>query len=223
MCAGSLGAMPTSSALRRDPVQGRSSKRVDRILEECALALDEVGYEGITTSLLAKRAGMSVGGLYRFFESKQAVVSELRRRRLNEYLRHADEAIRAWNGDWHELGVSLIDILIEMRRTVPGTSVLQQGAASASLPRDPHEDERSAELLAEALAARLGRPLDPGFRTTVLVAYVMGDALCSQAFRNDPVGDEVILDHAKVVVGAYLNGEIITWDADAMAPRNVAR
>lgn len=204
-------------------MQGRSSKRVDRILDECALALDELGYEGITTSLLAERADMSVGGLYRFFESKQAVVAELRRRRLDDYLRRADQVIRSWDGDWHELGTSLIDVLIEMRRTVPGTAVLQHGSASAGLPRDPNEDERSAGLLAEALAARLGRKLDPVFQTTVLIAYVTGDALCSQAFRSDPDGVAVILDHAKLIVGAYLNGEIVGWDADAMAVDGVAR
>ena len=210
--------MASSSALRRAPVQSRSSLRVDRILEECAAALDEMGYEAITTSLLAARSEISVGGLYRFFESKQAVVAELRRRRLGEYLRRALVTIEEWDGDWYRLATTLIDVFVEMRRTVPGSAVLQLSPVSAGLPRDPDEDQRSAELLAAGLAHRLNREQDATFRKIVLVAYVMGDALCSQAFRVDPQGDELILQHAKAVVGAYLNGEVVAWETLAMTP-----
>jgi len=209
--------VPSESALRRAPVQDRSSRRVDRILEECALALDEFGYEGISTSMLAERAGMSVGGLYRFFESKQAVVAELRRRRLADFLAGAEQIIEEWQGDWYDLAAALIDGVALLRRTVPGSGVLQLSSMSAEIPRDPEEDERSASSLAVALAKRLGRQVDHEFATVVLVAYVTGDALCSQAFRSEPSGDEVILSHAKAIVGMYLAGGIVDWDPPAMA------
>lgn len=208
--------MPSNSALRRDPVQGRSTRRVDRILEECALALDEFGYDAITTSMLAERAGMSVGGLYRFFESKQAIVAELRRRRLAEFLSRAEQIIEEWDGDWHHLAESLIDGVAQLRRTVPGSGVLQLSAMSAEIPRDPEEDERSAATIAIAVAKRLGREVDHRFATGVLVAYVTGDALCSQAFRSDPNGDEEILSHAKAIVGEYLAGTIVAWNEPAV-------
>ncbi len=200
--------MASSNSLRRDPVQGRSSARVERILDECAVALDELGYDGITTSLLAERAGMSVGGLYRFFESKQAVVAELRRRRLGEILTQADEAVRAWDGDWRVLAATLIDLVAHMRRTVPGAGVLQLSSISAGLPRDPMEDERSATAIAAVLADRLGCEADEDFTRTVLIAYVTGDALCAQAFRSAQRGDEVILDAARSMVGDFLTANL---------------
>jgi len=44
---------------RRVPVQGRSLARVTRMLDACASLVDEVGYEGLTTTLLAERAGVA--------------------------------------------------------------------------------------------------------------------------------------------------------------------
>ena len=42
--------------LRRVPVQGRSLARVHRMLDACAELVDEVGYEGLTTTLLASHS-----------------------------------------------------------------------------------------------------------------------------------------------------------------------
>ncbi|HEX8865495.1 MAG TPA: TetR/AcrR family transcriptional regulator, partial [Lentzea sp.] len=57
-----LGVAVTSTTpLRRQPVQQRSAKRVERMLEACATLIDEVGYDGVTTTLIAERAGVAVG------------------------------------------------------------------------------------------------------------------------------------------------------------------
>ena len=45
----------TNRPLRRVPVQGRSVARVQRMLDACASLVDEIGYEGLTTTLLAER------------------------------------------------------------------------------------------------------------------------------------------------------------------------
>ena len=53
-------ATPTTAGpLRRVPVQGRSVARVARMLDACADLVDEVGYDGLTTTMLAERAGLS--------------------------------------------------------------------------------------------------------------------------------------------------------------------
>src|SRR5436853_137576 len=52
-------AQPTpataTTSLRRQPVQQRSAKRVERMLEACAALIDELGYDGVTTTLIADR------------------------------------------------------------------------------------------------------------------------------------------------------------------------
>ncbi|MEV4646193.1 TetR family transcriptional regulator, partial [Saccharopolyspora sp. NPDC049357] len=55
-------ALPAEIApLRRKPVQQRSAQRVERMLAATAGLIDEVGYDGLTTTLIAERAGVAVG------------------------------------------------------------------------------------------------------------------------------------------------------------------
>src|SRR3954467_15220253 len=87
--------------LRRVPVQGRSVERVRRMLDACAGLVDEVGYDGLTTTLLAERAGVAIGSVYQFFPDKRAIVQALTLRSLESYLtrlgaRLADEHLSEW-------------------------------------------------------------------------------------------------------------------------------
>ncbi len=72
--------------LRRVPVQGRSLARVNRMLDACAELVDEVGYEGLTTTLLAERAGVAIGSVYQFCPDKRAIVQALAMRNMDTYV-----------------------------------------------------------------------------------------------------------------------------------------
>lgn len=50
---------------------------MDAILEATALVLQEVGYAELTTNRVAQVAGVSVGSLYQYFPSKEALLAEL--------------------------------------------------------------------------------------------------------------------------------------------------
>jgi AcrR family transcriptional regulator len=66
-----------SRGLKKKPLQKRSQERVARIVEAAAVILSEVGYEGLTTNLVAARAQVPVGTLYQFFEGKDDIVAAL--------------------------------------------------------------------------------------------------------------------------------------------------
>jgi AcrR family transcriptional regulator len=65
---------------RAQPQQSRSQETWHAILEAAATLLDTQGYEQTTTHQIAAQAGVSVGALYRYFDSKEAVLEELYRR-----------------------------------------------------------------------------------------------------------------------------------------------
>ena len=62
---------------RTQPVQKRAQARRNQILEVTAELLEEVGQDDLTTILVAKRAGVSVGTLYHYFPNKYAIMYAL--------------------------------------------------------------------------------------------------------------------------------------------------
>lgn len=62
---------------RNKPVQKRALKQITNILETTAQLLEQVGQDDLTTILIAKHAGISVGTLYHYFPNKYAVMYAL--------------------------------------------------------------------------------------------------------------------------------------------------
>jgi AcrR family transcriptional regulator len=71
---------------RKAPVQDRSRETVEVILEATARVLVDVGYDRASTNKVAEVAGVSVGSLYRYFPSKEALVAALIERHVKEML-----------------------------------------------------------------------------------------------------------------------------------------
>jgi|SRR6188768_627263 len=59
---------------RKQPRQARSVATVSAVLEGVAQVLETEGYEKMTTTRVAERAGTSVGTLYQYFPSKEALL-----------------------------------------------------------------------------------------------------------------------------------------------------
>jgi AcrR family transcriptional regulator len=73
---------------RKRPVQDRSRATVDAILAAAAQVLVKDGYDRATTNRVAEVAGVSIGSVYQYFPSKEALVAALVERH-NEAMRAA--------------------------------------------------------------------------------------------------------------------------------------
>ena len=69
---------------RKRPVQARSRRTVDAVLKAAAQVFTRRGYAGATTNHIAERAGVSVGSLYEYFPSKDALLEALMEAHLAE-------------------------------------------------------------------------------------------------------------------------------------------
>lgn len=63
--------------MKKLPIQDRSRATVAAILEATAQLLQSTTPEGLTTAQIAERAGVSVGSIYQYFESKESVIVAL--------------------------------------------------------------------------------------------------------------------------------------------------
>lgn len=61
----------------RTPQQERSRQTRDRIVAAAIAAFEEQGYDGVTTAMIARRAGIGVGTLYAYFHDKKKLMLEV--------------------------------------------------------------------------------------------------------------------------------------------------
>ncbi|MFC7459810.1 TetR/AcrR family transcriptional regulator [Hydrogenophaga defluvii] len=65
---------------RREPRQARSREMTERILRATIEHLEEEGGRTLTTNHIARRAGVDIASLYRYYGSKEAILVELTER-----------------------------------------------------------------------------------------------------------------------------------------------
>lgn len=76
-----MAAKPRT-APRKSPSQARSRATIDCILEATARVLVKDGFDHASTNKIAAAAGVSVGSLYQYFPSKEALVAALVERHM---------------------------------------------------------------------------------------------------------------------------------------------
>jgi AcrR family transcriptional regulator len=88
------------SPLRKTPSQTRALRTVDTLFEAAVRVLASEGEAGFTTNRIAQRAGFSIGTLYQYFPSKEAIVVAMVRRQRERVMRELDATLdRAARGE----------------------------------------------------------------------------------------------------------------------------
>lgn len=196
--------------LRNEPVQARSTARLTALLDAAASIVDEIGYERLTTAMVAERAGASIGTVYRYFPDRIAVLQALAARNLERVLENATLHISdPKNESWVAALSAAFAVIVEAFRTEPGFRGLRVGDV---LDLRPPVHERTfnssvSDHLLDALVARFGFADSPQLRRTFETALEVSDALAARAFARDPQGDEHFLKASRDVVMGILRPE----------------
>jgi len=90
---------------RKKPRQQRSQDTVDCILDATARVLCTTGYDRASTNRVAMAAGVSVGSLYQYFPSKEALVAAL-------VDRHVEEMTSLFKGKLAEVASAPLDVAV---------------------------------------------------------------------------------------------------------------
>lgn len=141
-------------ALRRRPAQARSAANFDQLLKIATLVLEDVGWEGFTTNLLAERAGVGLQALYRYFPNKLAVLATLTQQMIEEWDSWFDE-FESWAEELEleELWTRAFDVFVDGVRFTPGCVAIRR-AISAS-PQLKELDLKDSARLSYRLAKTL--------------------------------------------------------------------
>lgn len=196
-----------TETVRRLPVQERSAARVERMLDAAADLLDTAGYDGTTTSTIARRARVSVGSLYQFFPDRRALLQALAVRSFTRFSDALDTALAADPpADWRAAVDLVVREYVAFTRAEPGMRVLSFGGPidSQLLASDQDNNAVVAARLEQVLLA-----VTPGVRPseqlglTVRVAVEAADAVLALAFQYDRDGDPRVVAEASALLTAY--------------------
>ncbi|MES2092189.1 MAG: TetR family transcriptional regulator [Actinomycetota bacterium] len=198
---------PSGAALlRNEPVQARSTARLASLLDAAAAIIDEIGYERLTTAMVAERAGASIGTVYRYFPDRIVVLQSLSARSLGGFV----DGTRAMMLDpahetWWDAVKSCIDGMTNAFRTMPGFRSLRLGDVLDVRPALSAQSGSTvvAAAGAAALAERFGLPTE-GLAHRLEVVIVVADSLLSRAFTYDSDGDPTLIDEATTISKSYL-------------------
>jgi AcrR family transcriptional regulator len=206
---------PDVGPVRRRPVQRRSLERFERMLDACARLLDEVGYDELTTSEVARRAGVPIGTLYQFFDGKQALTRALARRNLDLFLDRLHGRFAAGPvGTWADAASAVVAEFVAMKREVPGFASVDFGDARPGKEYllDSRAEVENNRLVAERLkllgVQDLGLPDGPDVDRALLVAVEAADSVLRLAFRHRPGGDPELIAEADLLLRGYLGARL---------------
>jgi AcrR family transcriptional regulator len=159
-----------------------------------------VGYELLTTAMVAERAGASIGTVYRYFPDRVAVLQALAARNRDR-VTHALVARLERDKPASVLAEidTVVDTLVDVFRSEKGFRSLRVGDVldirPVTSPRSGNSDV--AHVISDDLRERLGVRLDSAGRLAVETAVDVIDALLGRAFLHSDKGDGTLIDEAR--------------------------
>ncbi len=199
-------AVPRESVdnpLRKTPSQTRAMRTVDTLFEAATRILASEGEAGFTTNRIAERAGFSIGTLYQYFPSKEAIVVALVRRHRDRVLRELDVMLeRCVAGEYgaeHALRQYLRQIVDAFGRGQKAQRLLarlgwQLDAPAAIVAAMDDGAERIRAALARLADPELPVPDAPTLYmlTRAVVGAVRSAAVEESAMLDDPRFEEAL-------------------------------
>ena len=203
MCTISIVENPVSYApstpIRVEPVQARSAARVGALLDAACQTMHEVGYEQLTTAMVAERAGASIGTVYRYFPDRVAVLQAVAARNLERVTQalRADLAKSAPATVTAALRTAL-DTLTRFFREEPGFRSLRVGDVLDIRPLAGSRGGNAeiAAVIKDYLHDAHGLRLDSAGRVAIETAVDVVDALLGRAFMHSDRGESTVLSEA---------------------------
>ena len=192
---------------RRPPIQRRSKATVEALLEGAAQVFETRGYAAGTTNRIAEAAGVSIGTLYQYFPSKEALAIALLERHIEDTQRQRHEWVGHILVENHTLRSALEDYVAGMLDVHSERPRLQHMLLEETpLPEHVHHMLLEAQHQAAKALAGLLRTFREVQRPNLIhAAYVIlqsVEALTHQfaAHADDPIIDRAALKEELVVM-----------------------
>jgi AcrR family transcriptional regulator len=198
---------------RKRPVQERSRFTVEQILGAAAQVFAERGYAGTTTNHIAERAGVSIGSLYQYFPSKDAILVALQARHVasaSEVLQKMMAEAFAEKTAPEELLHRFVRRIIEMHAEEPALLhvLLFEGPRTRELSEKHHRIEASMSHTVERMLAESGGISDDHARHAAYLLVRVVENMAHEFVAHPPPGMtmEVFVEELVSMLSSYVWG-----------------
>lgn len=205
--------MPRTATLskpRKLPTQARAQATVETILAATKKVLAREGYEGMSTNRVAEVAGVSIGSLYQYFPSKQALVNALIQRHLSRMTEVLQETAAAEGeiGTVEQATRTVIRAIFAAHRVNPGLHrvLLEQIPRIGELDSLEAFETRTQALIEAYLVAHAGelRRANVAMASRIVILAVRGVTLWTVMRNPKDLENEEYLDEVTDMALRYL-------------------
>ena len=163
---------------RKSPVQARSSASVEAILQATVQVLLQVGKEGLTTTRVASRAGVSVGTLYQYFPNKSALLQAALKRHLGKVTDAIEAVCREQRGQsLEQMATRLVNSFLAAKmKDVKESAALYSVSSDVDGAKIAQQTGVRSNKAITAMLATSREPLitDPQLAATMLQSVMVG-------------------------------------------------
>jgi AcrR family transcriptional regulator len=204
-----LTRVMTVSTNRRSPLQARSNKTVEEILDAASSLLGRIPFEQITTSRIAEQAGISVGALYRFYSDKQEIFDAIAVRELDAFRAEIERAFSARQlifSPRKSLG-RVLDAYVDFLESRPHFRELSLGSHISEWTRESQSDPQTGPggILGDLLVKKCGWKPGKKLQLKIRVAAEAGDRVIAFAYKQEsPEARQAVLKELKDMLTRYL-------------------
>lgn len=193
---------------RKSPVQARSAATVEAILMATIQVLLKFGKERLTTTLVAARAGVSVGTLYQYFPNKSALLRATLQRHMDQITLALETVCHQQSGSsLQNMATALVARFLEVKMNDLKSSAALYSVSSdvdgARIVRD------MSRKMNRAIVAMLATANDRLTRDPELVASMLQAAMAgvSRRILESPSPEseyETLRDELVFLVSTYM-------------------
>lgn len=198
---------------KKQPRQARSKFTVSAIKEAATHILREAGLAEFNTNAVAERAGVSIGSLYQYFPTKEALIAEIKRghfAHLRSLMKESYE--QAKDGTLEQIVDSFIRASIAAHQSDPQLHrVLSGDLAEFKVKEDDNSEDSIRPMIEDVLGTHQQRlRLRLNISQAAKLCYRVVEQVTHDAVLNNPedLADDEFAVELRIMLLAYLTQEV---------------
>lgn len=202
--------MDTKLELRAKPSQARSAATFDHILATALVLLEEEGWDGFSTNVLADRAGIGIQTLYRYFPNKLSVVATLAKGVIAEWNEWFSDFDSFFPGDLETGAKDAFLLYIQNLKNQPGGVAVRRAMNASPVLRqlDREDNRKMAKGFSEALFRYLDRDHPEDFFFVCLTVIEASLAITDLVFDSSEEEADKLIEEFVLMQSLYIKEKV---------------